>query len=96
MRYTPGKPTKMAFRTEQVQDFLGISYVTLLRYRRLLGIKPRKAIGVRGRFYSWEEVCAMFELHMPPVDCFVRDLPKRLEMLTEAGRLKNKEPLKIK
>jgi len=91
MRYTPGKPTKMAFRTEQVQEFLGISYPTLKRYRQLLGIKPRQAVGVRGRFYSWEEVCAMFELHMPPAEYFVRDLPKRLEMLTKVGRLKKKE-----
>ena len=88
MKFKNGKHyTRMTYRTDEACEFLSINYSTLKKYREMLGIEPRKLSGCLGRYYTWEELTRMLELHLPPVSCYARDLKTRLELLQKAGRL---------
>ena len=87
MRFNKDKPNRILWRTDQIYDFLAISAPTFRRYRNLLGIRGRKITGHRGRFYTWEEIMQIMELHAPPAEFWVLGLEERFELLKRVGRL---------
>lgn len=61
----PRRKPPMLYSTKQALEFMGISIHTLKRYRELLGIRPRKMYGVRGRYYFFHELVEIMNLRAP-------------------------------
>jgi hypothetical protein len=72
---------KLAYKTQEVLDLLEISQPTLAKYRKLLGIKPRRKTGSRFRYYLWDDIQRMLQFKYPPEDLYSRKLDERLDKM---------------
>jgi len=72
---------KLAYSQKEVCEHLVISEPSLRKYRKLLGISPRRRSGSRKYYYLYYEVLKIADLAYPHVDKYTRSPEDRVEEL---------------
>ena len=81
----------LAYNTQETLQLLGISLPTLIKYRKMLGIIPRRKSKSRKRFYLWEDIQDLMRFIHPPETLFSKRLDERLELYLSHNKFKRKK-----
>lgn len=81
----PNDKSPMLYSTARAAEFLGISPNTIRRYARVLGIRPRKCYGVRGRYYMYPELVVIMRMRAPRNEDYRARVLDRYDVMRRKG-----------